>query len=132
MQPISQHPGLILGIITAYFLLLIFIAKITSKEGSNTTFFTADKSSPWLLVAIGMIGASLSGVTLISVPGLVGSEGKNMAFSYMQMVFGYLVGYFIIASVLMPIYYRYKVVSIYEYLNSRFGFLPIKLELRTS
>ncbi len=107
----------ILLLIGGYFLLLLLISYFTGKNDSNTDFFKAGKQSPWYLVAFGMIGASLSGVTFISVPGWV--EGSQ--FSYMQVVFGYLVGYFIIAYVLMPIYYRLNVTSIYEYLEQRFG-----------
>lgn len=115
-------PTLIIGIIIAYFLVLIGISYLTAGKGDNKTFFTANKSSPWLLVAIGMIGASLSGVTFVSIPGLIGkSEGANINFSYMQMVMGYLLGYAVIALVLMPIYYRYKVTSIYSYLGEKLG-----------
>ena len=114
-------PALIATIILGYFFLLIAISFFTSRNTTDSTFFTGDRSSPWLLVAIGMIGASLSGVTFISVPGLVGAGGKNQAFSYMQMVIGYLFGYAAIAYVLMPIYYRLGLTSIYEYLGRRLG-----------
>lgn len=114
-------PFLILSLIGAYFLLLIIIAQITSRKADQADFFIAGRKSPWLLVAVGMIGASLSGVTFISVPGKVGAGGLNEAFSYMQVVFGYLVGYFVIATVLMPIYYKQGLVSIYGYLEKRFG-----------
>ncbi len=110
-------PGLILGIIAAYFLLLMAVSFFTGKDAGNDNFFLAGRESPWYLVAFGMIGATLSGVTFISVPGWVGDS----QFSYMQMVFGYLVGYFIIATVLMPMYYKMKLTSIYTYLDSRFG-----------
>jgi SSS family transporter len=116
-----------LGIIAAYFLVLLAISRYTSRGASNATFFTADKSSPWFLVAFGMIGASLSGVTFISVPGTVGAGGKDMAFSYMQMVYGYMLGYLVIATVLLPLYYRLKLVSIYEYLGQRFGPVSYKI-----
>ena len=119
-------PGVILLIIAIYFGVLILISRISSRNADNQTFFLANRNSPWLLVAIGMIGASLSGVTFISIPGVVGGEGYNMDFSYMQMVFGYLVGYFIIATVLMPIYYRLNLTSIYGYLESRLGFNAYK------
>ncbi|GAL64514.1 sodium:solute symporter [Algibacter lectus] len=112
----------ILLLIAAYFGVLILISYFTGKEDSNDAFFKANKSAPWYLVAFGMIGASLSGVTFISVPGWVaGSQ-----FSYMQVVFGYLVGYLVIAFVLMPIYYRLNVISIYQYLESRFGTVSYK------
>ncbi len=115
-------PSIILATIVLYFFLLIGISLFTSGEGDNKTFFTANKNSPWLLVAIGMIGASLSGVTFVSIPGLVGkSSGANINFSYMQMVLGYLIGYAIIALVLMPIYYKYNLTSIYSYLGDRLG-----------
>jgi Na+/proline symporter len=115
-------PSLILAVIIGYFLLLIGISYLTSGKGDNKTFFTANKNSPWLLVAIGMIGASLSGVTLVSIPGVVGREsGPNINFSYMQMVFGYLVGYAVIALILLPIYYKYNLTSIYTYLDNRLG-----------
>ncbi|MEE9361321.1 MAG: sodium:solute symporter [Cellulophaga sp.] len=115
-------PIYILLLIGAYFLLLLLISYFTGKNDSNADFFKAGKSSPWYLVAFGMIGASLSGVTFISVPGWV----DNSQFSYMQVVFGYLVGYFIIAFVLLPIYYRLNVTSIYEYLKDRFGVVSYK------
>ncbi len=115
-------PSLILAVIIGYFLVLIGISYLTSGKGDNKTFFTANKNSPWLLVAIGMIGASLSGVTFVSIPGLIGKEsGPNINFSYMQMVFGYLVGYAFIAMVLLPIYYKYNLTSIYTYLDKRLG-----------
>jgi len=120
-------PTTIIIIIATYFLGLIGISWYSSRNADNQTFFNANKNSPWLLVAIGMIGASLSGVTFISIPGVVGGDGGNMNFSYMQMVLGYLVGYFIIASVLMPIYYRLNLTSIYEYLEGRFGFYSHKV-----
>ena len=115
------QPFLYLSIMLAYFAMLIAVSYFTSKDDSNENFFVAKRSSPWYLVAFGMIGASLSGVTFISIPGVVGAGKVNQCFSYMQMVWGYLIGYAIIANVLMPIYYRYQVSSIYEYLNSRLG-----------
>ncbi len=90
-------PSTIILIIFLYFGLLLGISYFTSKGASNQTFFNADKKSPWFLVAFGMIGASLSGVTFISLPGAVGAGGTNMDFSYMQMVLGYMVGYAVIA-----------------------------------
>ncbi len=114
--------SLVLAVISGYFLLLIVISYFTSKNADTTTFFTANKQSPWYLVAFGMIGASLSGVTFISVPGWV----ADSQFSYMQIVWGYLVGYFVIATVLLPLYYRMNLTSIYTYLESRFGFWSYK------
>jgi Na+/proline symporter len=119
-------PTLIISVIVAYFLILVGVSYFTSRKADNADFFIAGRQSPWLLVAIGMIGASLSGVTFISIPGVVGAGGANMAFSYMQMVFGYLVGYTVIALVLMPIYYKQNLTSIYGYLETRFGFYSYK------
>ena len=96
----SLSPSLIICVILAYFLVLIVISSLTGKSDSNSSFFIGDKSSPWYVVAFGMIGASLSGVTFISVPGWVATS----EFSYMQMVLGYLLGYLLIAIVLMPMY----------------------------
>ena len=110
-------PAFILSLILGYFLLLMGIAYLTGKGADNQPFFTANRSSPWYLVAFGMVGASLSGVTFISVPGWVGDSG----FSYFQVVMGYWAGYFIVAFILLPIYYRQNLTSIYEYLNLRFG-----------
>ncbi|NJB70613.1 SSS family transporter [Saonia flava] len=112
----------ILLLIGGYFLLLLLISYFTGKNDSNLDFFKAGKQSPWYLVAFGMIGASLSGVTFISVPGWV----QSSQFSYMQVVFGYLFGYFIIAYILLPIYYKLNVTSIYEYLEQRFGTVSYK------
>lgn len=110
-------PIFILSIILGYFLLLMGIALITGKGANNQTFFVANRSSPWYLVAFGMVGASLSGVTFISVPGWVGDSG----FTYFQVVIGYWVGYLFVALILLPIYYQYNLTSIYEYLSLRFG-----------
>ncbi|MFW5821687.1 MAG: sodium:solute symporter, partial [Bacteroidota bacterium] len=108
---------LLLTVIIGYFLVLILISWYTSRKADNDSFFIGNRKSPWYVVAFGMIGASLSGVTFISIPGWVGSS----QFTYMQMVLGYLVGYFIIANVLMPLYYRLNLTSIYTYLEERFG-----------
>ncbi len=113
---------LIIGILTSYFLMLLLISWLTSKNANSTTFFTGNKQSPWYLVAFGMIGASLSGVTFISVPGKVYAEGM----AYFQIVLGYVLGYVVIAKLLMPIYYRLNVTSIYEYLAQRFGWISYK------
>ena len=117
-----MSPLIVFTVIAAYFSLLIFISYLTSRKANTATFFTANRQSPWYLVAFGMIGASLSGVTFISVPGEVG----NSNFHYFQMVIGYLLGYFVIATVLMPIYYRLNLISIYTYLEKRFGFASYK------
>jgi Na+/proline symporter len=120
-MPNHLTPLILLGLIAAYFLLLIIVSYFTGRNASNQDFFLAGRKSPWLLVAIGMIGASLSGVTFISIPGVVGANEKNQAFSYMQMVMGYLAGYLVIAHLLMPMYYRMQLTSIYGYLEKRFG-----------
>jgi len=112
-----MSPTLVVSIIFVYFLVLIAISIVTSKGADTTTFFTANRQSPWYLVAFGMIGASLSGVTFISVPGNVGKIG----FGYFQVVLGYLLGYWVIILVLMPLYYRLNLVSIYGYLEQRFN-----------
>ena len=111
----------ILLIIAAYFAFLIVISFITGRKADQAGFFIGNKNSSWIIVAIGMIGTSLSGVTFISLPGAVGNGGMNQSLSYMQMVFGYLIGYFIIATVLLPLYYRLNLTSIYTYLGQRFG-----------
>lgn len=100
-----------------YFVFLMIIARITGKNDSNTDFFKASKQSPWYLVAFGMIGASLSGVTFISVPGWV----QSAQFSYFQVCLGYIAGYIVVAFMLLPIYYKSNLTSIYEYLQQRFG-----------
>jgi len=122
----SISPQLILIIIGLYFLMLITVAYFTGKKGDNNNFFLGGRKSPWFLVAFGMIGASLSGVTFISIPGVVGKSGVNENFSYMQLVFGYLLGYIVIANVLMPLYYRLNLTSIYEYMRNRFGLVSYK------
>ena len=110
-------PAFILFLIVGYFFVLMVISFLVSKEDSNETFFTANRNSPWYLVAFGMVGASLSGVTFISVPGWV----QASQFTYFQVVLGYLIGYIIVAYILLPVYYNNNVTSIYEYLSIRFG-----------
>ncbi|MEQ8629055.1 sodium:solute symporter [Ekhidna sp.] len=117
-----MNPIFVGSIVMGYFILLIGISWLTSKNGKPTDFYTASRESKWYLVAFGMIGASLSGVTFISVPG----EVANSNFYYFQVVLGYLVGYFVIAKVLLPLYYRLNLVSIYTYLEQRFGFWSYK------
>ncbi len=112
-----MSPLLIISCILAYFGFLLLIAWYTSRNSSNDSYFMGNKSSPWYAVAFGMIGDSLSGVTYISVPGAVGAA----KFSYLQLVLGYFVGYLIISRLLLPLYYRLNVVSIYSYLEQRFG-----------
>jgi SSS family transporter len=116
----SLHILLLIG---GYFALLLLISYFTGKNDSNEDFFKAGKQSPWYLVAFGMVGASLSGVTFISVPGWVDSS----QFSYLQVVLGYFIGYLITAYVLLPIYYKQNVTSIYQFLDDRFGFVSYKV-----
>lgn len=113
---------LIIGVLVSYFIVLILISYFTSKNTDSLTFFNGNKQSPWYLVAFGMIGASLSGVTFISVPGKI--LGESMA--YFQIVLGYVLGYIVIAKILMPIYYKLNIVSIYQYLEDRFGKVSYK------
>jgi solute:Na+ symporter, SSS family len=114
---IYMTPFSLILIICGYFLLIFSISYFTGKGASNATFFTGNRNSKWYLVSFGMIGASLSGVTFISVPGWVISS----QFSYLQMVLGFLFGYIVIANVLLPLYYRLGLTSIYTYLGQRFG-----------
>lgn len=111
-------PGLILTFVAVYTLLLFGVTWLTSRGATNESYFVGDRSSRWYLVAYGMIGASLSGVTFMSVPGNV----NGTHFWYFQVVLGYLLGYFVIAYVLLPLYYRMNLTSIYSYLDKRFGF----------
>jgi Na+/proline symporter len=112
----AMSPILVISILIIYFLVLVTIAWYTSKGATTDTFFTANRQSPWYLVAFGMIGSSLSGATFVSVPGNVGKVG----FGYFQVVIGYLIGYWVIIYLLMPLYYRLNLVSIYTYLEQRF------------
>ncbi len=117
-----MNGSLTILILVSYFLVLILISKITSKNSDNESFFNGKRQSPWPVVAFGMIGASLSGVTFISVPGWVNTS----QFSYFQMVLGYLLGYGVIATILLPLYYRLNLNSIYTYLEGRFGIWSYK------
>ena len=117
-----MSPYLILGIFLVYTVLLFTVTWYTSRKADSQSFFIGNRISPWFVVAYGMIGASLSGVTFMSVPGWV----SETQFSYMAVIFGYLVGYFVIALVLLPLYYRLKLTSIYSYLEKRFGFWSYK------
>jgi Na+/proline symporter len=112
----------LLSFVIAYFVILLVVAYFTSRNSNNESFFIGNKNSNWMLVAFGMIGTSLSGVTFVSVPGTVGLA----AFSYGQVVIGYLLGYFVIAYVLLPLYYRLNLTSIYNYLEHRFGIISYK------
>lgn len=121
MQPIT-----ILSIIVVYFGLLIFISRVVSrKDSSNDTFFKANKNSKWYLVAFGMIGTALSGVTFISVPGEVGAA-SGAQFKYFQFILGNAIGFILIAKVLLPLYYRLNLTSIYSYIEGRLGYYSYK------
>ncbi|MFW6309809.1 MAG: sodium:solute symporter family transporter, partial [Prolixibacteraceae bacterium] len=113
---------LVLGIVLGYFAVLMAISWLTSRNADVQAFFTANRQSPWFLVAFGMVGATLSGVTFISVPGEVG----NSSFSYLQFVFGNVVGYWLVAAILLPLYYKLNLVSIYTFLDQRFGIRSYK------
>lgn len=115
-------PTLLFSFVIGYFLLLLGVAWFTSRNSNNDSFFIGNKSSNWMVVAFGMIGTSLSGVTFVSVPGAVGLDG----FTYFQIVLGYLIGYIITAMVLLPLYYRLNLTSIYNYLSTRLGFRSYK------
>jgi len=118
-----MSPLLLLFAFLVYTSMLFLVSRLTvRKKADNETYFLGNRNSPWYVVAYGMIGASLSGVTFMSVPGLV----KNEQFSYMMLVFGYLAGYFVIAGVLLPLYYRLNLTSIYTYLEKRFGMASYK------
>lgn len=108
---------LFLSFFVVYTLSLFIISYFTGKKSSNSSYFIGNRQSPWMVVAYGMIGASLSGVTFISVPGWVGASN----FTYMMVVFGYILGYLVITKLLLPLYYKFELVSIYAYLGKRFG-----------
>lgn len=117
-----MNPALVAILLGGYFLMLIVIAQITGKSATTDTFFTANRKSPWFIVAFGMIGTTISGVTFISVPGEVG----NSASTYFEFIMGNLVGFWIVALVLLPVYYKLNLISIYSYLEQRFGFYSYK------
>ena len=120
--------GLLLSFVTGYFILLLIVAYFTSRNSNNDSFFIGNRNSNWMLVAFGMIGTSLSGVTFVSVPGAVGKPAGSgfEAFTYFQVAIGYVIGYMVIAYVLLPLYYRLNVTSIYNYLSNRLGFFSYK------
>lgn len=122
MNLLLMSPALLFGFVIGYFLLLLGVAWVTSRNTNNESFFIGNKNSNWVLVAFGMIGTSLSGVTFVSVPGGV----ANDSFAYFQITLGYLLGYLVIAWVLLPLYYRLNLTSIYHYLESRLGFHAYK------
>lgn len=117
-----MSPLFVIVLIVAYFAILIGVSLLTGKEETNKTFFTGNRDAKWYIIAFGMIGTSISGITFISVPGAVGTGN----FSYMQVVLGYLLGYMIVAYVLLPLYYRLNLTSIYQYLEQRFGSVTYK------
>jgi Na+/proline symporter len=112
-----MSPGLMLAVVVGYFALLMAVAWRTSRGADNESFFIGNRSSHWALVAFGMIGTSLSGVTFVSVPGAVGRD----AFGYFQLMLGLFAGYLVVAAVLLPLYYRHRVTTIYDYLEARLG-----------
>ncbi|MEO6720158.1 MAG: sodium:solute symporter [Ferruginibacter sp.] len=112
-----MSPFILFSFVVGYFLILLLVAYFTSRNSNNDSFFIGNRNSNWMLVAFGMIGTSLSGVTFVSVPGTVGSAG----FQYFQVVIGYFFGYLVIAFILLPIYYKLNLTSIYLYLEKRFG-----------
>ncbi len=118
-------PSTLLYFVAGYFILLFIVAWYTSRNANNDSFFNGNKNSNWMLVAFGMIGTSLSGVTFVSVPGSVGNIAKEgilpNALGYFQVVIGYFIGYIVVAYVLLPLYYRLNLTSIYNYLKQRFG-----------
>jgi Na+/proline symporter len=112
-----MSPLMLFSFVFGYFLLLLAVAWYTSKNSDNESFFIGNRNSNWILVAFGMVGTSLSGVTFVSVPGTVGTAG----FGYYQVVLGYFIGYFAIAFILLPLYYKMNLTSIYRFLEERFG-----------
>jgi Na+/proline symporter len=122
-----MSPILLFSFVIGYFALLLVVAYYTSRNANNESFFIGNKSSNWMVVAFGMIGTSLSGVTFVSVPGAVGKVfEKGGGFTYFQIVIGYVLGYIVIAYVLLPLYYRLNLTSIYNYLSNRLGFYSYK------
>jgi Na+/proline symporter len=123
-----MSPFLLFSFVIGYFILLLVVAYFTSRNSNNDSFFIGNRRSNWMLVAFGMIGTSLSGVTFVSVPGTVGDFAGEAfkGFGYFQVVIGYFLGYIVIAYVLLPLYYRLNLTSIYNYLQERFGFYSYK------
>ncbi|MFM9007085.1 MAG: sodium:solute symporter family transporter, partial [Bacteroidota bacterium] len=117
-----MSPAILIALVIVYFLALLWISWYTGRGASNQSYFVGNKSSPWYIVAFGMIGTSLSGVTFVSVPGTVAASGM----SYLMVVFGYFIGYLGVAYILLPIYYRMQLTSIYHYLQERFGMTSYK------
>ena len=123
-----MSPFVLFSFVIGYFVLLLGVAWFTSRNSNNDSFFIGNRNSNWMLVAFGMIGTSLSGVTFVSVPGTVGDFSGDVfkGFGYFQVVIGYFLGYIVIAFVLLPLYYRLNLTSIYNYLRERFGFYSYK------
>ena len=117
-----MSPTLLFTVVLIYFIGLLTVAWFTSRNSNNDSFFIGNRSSNWMLVALGMVGTSMTGVTFLSVPGTVGANH----FGYFQIVIGYWLGYFVVAFVLLPLYYRLHLTSIYDYLNQRFGMVAYK------
>src|ERR1700710_1925489 len=117
-----MSPGLLFAFVIGYFIILLVVAWYTSRNSNNESFFIGNRNSNWMLVAFGMIGTFLSGVTFVSVPGAVARD----SLSYFQITLGYFLGYILIAYVLLPLYYRIHLTSIYNYLNERLGFISYK------
>ena len=108
---------MILVTILIYFCILLIFSKITSRKANNETFYRGNRRSPWYMVAFGMVGASISGITFVSVPGMA----YKMNMTYLQMCIGFIFGYFIVAFFLLPIYYKHNLTTIYSYLKDRMG-----------
>src|SRR5271170_6539074 len=117
-----MSPIVLFSVVIVYFILLLVVAYRTSRGSDNESFFIGNRNSNWMLVAFGMIGTSLSGVTFVSVPGAVSRD----SFSYFQITLGYFLGYLLIAQVLLPLYYKLHLTSIYNYLHERLGFSSYK------
>lgn len=115
-------PWVVLATIVGYFILLFFVSYMAGRKSSNASFFSGDRQTPWYIVAFATMGAAISGVTFISVPGMVVGKG----YSYLQMVLGFIVGYMAIAYVLVPLFYKRNLISIYGYLEQRFGAVTYK------
>ncbi|MCL2414727.1 MAG: sodium:solute symporter [Bacteroidales bacterium] len=117
-----MNPTLILSIIAAYILLLFGIAHLTTRKVDSQSFYNGNRRSPWYIIAFGMLATSISGITFVSVPGMV----MNSGFAYMQMVFGFIFGYIAVAAILLPLYYKLNLTTIYTYLKGRFGMQSYK------
>ncbi|MDE6153379.1 MAG: sodium:solute symporter, partial [Muribaculaceae bacterium] len=112
-----MSPAIVISVIAGYFILLLVISKLASRRADASTFVNGGRRTPWPIVAFGMIGAAISGVTFVSVPGMVASGG----YAYLQMILGFIVGYAVIAFALIPMFYRRGLISIYGYLENRYG-----------